>query len=265
MKTIRQKAILALIHWHKQGILALPKSFLTLTSLTAEPTLSPSKILDPSTNAFSNTKALSNAKPVLNKPSPIIEKPLPSTIAKDNPLVEPDSFTYNACLQCPQNARFIHTMTGVGNLTARIVLIGDYPSEQDYHSQLPFSHEVGNLLLKMLLSIKIDPSQVYFTNCLKCYTPSDESDLKAQTQCLSILKSQIKQINPHLILLLGQKTLNLISSNNTKLIKGKWFKWGGIQTIAICHPRDLMLKPELKRTTWLHLKQVETFLGEGAN
>lgn len=92
---------------------------------------------------------------------------------------------------------------GEGSKNAKIVFIGEAPGAEEEKLGRPFVGRAGKFLGKQLTLHGIDRKKVYITNVVKvrCIGPPTDSQIK---KYLPILKKELKQIKPKVIVLLGK-------------------------------------------------------------
>lgn len=75
------------------------------------------------------------------------------------------------CDRCELGQTRINAVIGRGNLNADIMIIGEGPGQHEDEQGLPFVGKSGQLLEKILASVKLDSQQdVYIANMVKCVT-----------------------------------------------------------------------------------------------
>ena len=150
-----------------------------------------------------------------------------------------------------------------GNITAKIMIIGEGPGAQEDAEGKPFVGRAGKLLDKMLESITLNRTKVYISNVVNYRPPANRRPTEKEiARYLPYLKSHIEIMNPKILILLGSTALNAIIGNAAVISKarGKWIQkeigtakpW----IIASFHPAFLMRQPEQKKLAWLDLKMV---------
>ena len=150
-----------------------------------------------------------------------------------------------------------------GNPSSKIMLIGEGPGANEDKEGLPFVGRAGQLLDKMLLSIKLDRKSVYITNVVNYRPPENRKPTDIEiARYLPFLTKHIEIINPKILILLGSTALNTIIGNEEVIsrARGKWIQKeiGKIKPwiIASFHPAFLMRQPEQKKMAWIDLKMV---------
>lgn len=87
----------------------------------------------------------------------------------------------------------------------KLMLIGERPGAKEFEIGHPFVGRAGKFLDKQLEKIKVKRKDCYITNVVKSYAknnkPPTEKEIKAY---LPILKKEIAEIRPRIIVLLGK-------------------------------------------------------------
>ncbi|MFE1406880.1 UdgX family uracil-DNA binding protein [Streptomyces sp. NPDC058770] len=118
------------------------------------------------------------------------------------------------CRGCPLYADATQTVFGAGPATARTVLVGEQPGDQEDRRGVPFVGPAGRLLRKALAEASIDEEQVYFTNAVKHFkfaplTGTQKRrihkapDLREITACRPWLAAELRRVDPELVVALG--------------------------------------------------------------
>ena len=152
---------------------------------------------------------------------------------------------------------------GDGNISSKIMIIGEGPGANEDIEGKPFVGRAGKLLDKMLASIRLDRTKVYISNVVNYRPPLNrrpsDSEIK---RYYPYLINHIEIINPKILVLLGSTALNTIIGDEIVISKarGKWIQkdlttckpW----IIASFHPAFLMRQPEQKKLAWIDLKMI---------
>ena len=156
-----------------------------------------------------------------------------------------------------------------GNPQSKIMIIGEGPGANEDKEGLPFVGRAGQLLNKMLSSIKLNRENVYITNVVNYRPPENRKPTEKEiAKYFSFLSDHIQIINPKIILLLGSTALSAILGDKEVISKarGKWFKLkiGNIKTLVIAsfHPAFLMRQPDQKKYAWIDLKMIREKIKE---
>ena len=164
---------------------------------------------------------------------------------------------------CELKKNATNLVFGDGNISAKIMIIGEGPGAQEDTEGKPFVGRAGKLLDKMLESITLNRTKVYISNVVNYRPPANRRPTEKEiVRYLPYLKSHIEIMNPKILILLGSTALNAIIGNAAVISKarGKWIQkeigtakpW----IIASFHPAFLMRQPEQKKLAWLDLKMV---------
>ena len=119
----------------------------------------------------------------------------------------------NSCLECPFYER--PAVWGTGKATAAVMIVGDYPREEDAYANEPFSGFVADRLDAVLKKVDISRDDVYLTNAVKCVPPnnvkSTSKDMnKALEYCRPLMEKEIERLGPEVIVLGGEVPLKSV-------------------------------------------------------
>ncbi|HIK43744.1 MAG TPA: uracil-DNA glycosylase, partial [Leptolyngbyaceae cyanobacterium M65_K2018_010] len=111
----------------------------------------------------------------------------------------------HACQRCGLAAGRTHVVVSRGNATAPILIIGEGPGQQEDEQGLPFVGKSGQLLDKILASVRLDTERdVYICNIVKCRPPDNRVPTADEmAACQGYLLEQIRLVDPKIILLTG--------------------------------------------------------------
>ena len=163
--------------------------------------------------------------------------------------------------------------------TAKVVLIGEAPGEQEDLQGIPFVGKAGQFLNEYLKKAGINrQNDLYIINTLKCRPfliknltkgiksnrPPKQEEKKA---CEAYMLKQIEIINPKLIILCGNNALKSLCGSKYTITKvhGKLanLKYNGRKVVAIYHPSYLIsyAHSEVKNQEFLEdLKYIKSLI-----
>jgi DNA polymerase len=170
------------------------------------------------------------------------------------------------CTACSLHKTRTQTVFGVGNLQARLMLIGEAPGFYEDKKGEPFVGRAGQLLNTMLQAIGLDREAVYIANVLKCRPPDNRDPMPEEVrQCTGFLTKQIEVIQPKLLLALGRVAAHYLLDTQASLgqMRGKLHTYGAhdIPLIVTYHPAYLLRNPQDKKKAWQDLQWVVNLLG----
>lgn len=145
-----------------------------------------------------------------------------------------------------------------GNPDSKIMILSDYPNDEDIKNQEILSGSRGELLNKMLLSISLDKDKYYLSNI---YFDQNIGVKNRRNFYKDILIKHVTIIKPKYILLLGEIAYNFFYYSNKKIldIHGKWdsivINQDKFITFTTFNPEILLKKPDNKKLSWEDLKK----------
>ena len=153
---------------------------------------------------------------------------------------------------------------GDGDINSPLMLIGEAPRDEEDVSGHSFQGEVGSLLKKMLLAIKIKIERVYLTYSINFKLPEERKPTSQEIKRYSIfLKEHISIINPKIIILMGSTAMESITGlkNSISSERGKWkeiiLKNQTYPLIITYSPSYLIRFSENKKYSWEDLKKIK--------
>jgi DNA polymerase len=177
----------------------------------------------------------------------------------------------NQCYRCDLGQNRTNAVVGEGSLKAKIMIVGEGPGQTEDETGRPFVGRSGELLTKILASVKLTREEdVFICNIVKCRPPENrEPTLQEADACKGYLMEQIRLINPKIILLTGKTALrNLlgIKEGITK-VRGQWIERDDRLYMPIFHPAYLLRNQSRepgspKWLMWQDIQAVRTKLDE---
>lgn len=171
-----------------------------------------------------------------------------------------------ACTRCALHRSRTQTVFGVGDLRARLLVVGEAPGADEDAQGEPFVGRAGRLLDAMLLATGLRREQVYIANILKCRPPGNRDPRPEEVaSCAGYLDRQIELVAPELILAVGRIAAQNLLGVVTPIarLRGREHRHPGTATpvLVTYHPAYLLRSPLEKRRAWEDLLRVAARLG----
>ena len=175
------------------------------------------------------------------------------------------------CQRCGLASGRTHVVVERGNPSAPIVIVGEGPGQNEDEQGLPFVGRSGQLLDKILASVRLDTQKdVYICNVVKCRPPGNRAPMPEEiAACRPYLMEQIRLVNPKIILLTGATAVKGLIGDKRGItkIRGQWMEWEGYLCMPIFHPAYLLRNPSResgspKWLMWRDIQAVRTKLDE---
>lgn len=164
----------------------------------------------------------------------------------------------NECCQlCRSRTNLVF---GAGNPDAKLVFVGEAPGREEDKEGLPFVGRAGQLLTKIIESIKLKRNQVYICNILKCRPPGNRDPYPTEIlACEGYLIKQLEIIKPKIICALGKFAAQTLLRTNEPItqLRGKFYDYHGIRLMPTFHPAYLLRNPQDKRLVWEDMKKIK--------
>lgn len=168
------------------------------------------------------------------------------------------------CRRCGLCSARTHIVFGVGNASARLMFIGEGPGRDEDRQGEPFVGRAGRLLTDIIKAMKLERSQVYIANVVKCRPPENRTPEPDEVEaCIGFLHRQIEIISPEVLVCLGGVAAQALLGTATGItrLRGQFREFRGVPLMATYHPAYLLRNPAKKREVWEDMKLVMARLG----
>jgi DNA polymerase len=157
------------------------------------------------------------------------------------------------CTDCRLHAERRTVVFGEGNPSARLVVVGEAPGQEEDRTGRPFVGQAGKLLNLLLMTAGFARDEVYICNTLKCRPPQNRNPLPDEmAACSTFLKGQLAAIAPRVLLAVGKFAAQSLvgSEESISRLRGRIFTYEGIPLVVSYHPAFLLRSPQWTRTAW---------------
>ena len=165
------------------------------------------------------------------------------------------STTLDQCRRCELWKSATQAVPGAGSQTARIMLVGEQPGDQEDLAGLPFVGPAGAVLERAMLEAGVARDSIYLTNAVKHFKwePRGKRRLHktpAQREiaaCHDWLEQELASVKPQVIVALGSTALKSIlqdgAATMTPLI-GTPVQHDGRWVVTVYHPSYVLRAPD---------------------
>jgi DNA polymerase len=166
------------------------------------------------------------------------------------------TYAAGACTACDLYQRGTQVVFGEGPKSARLMLIGEQPGDQEDREGKPFVGPAGRLLDRVLARVGLDRGDIYVTNAVKhfkweprgkrrLHVKPNASEVQA---CRAWLLAELSVITPAMIVCLGAvaaqsflgPTISVIRDHGQIYAGTPWAPW----LMATYHPSALLRMPD---------------------
>jgi len=161
------------------------------------------------------------------------------------------------CTRCPLYATATNGVPGEGDPHADLVCVGEAPGGNEDATGRPFVGQAGQLLTKILASIKLEREQVFIVNVLKHRPPGNRNPQPNEVEaCSPYLVRQLELIKPKVIVAFGTFAAQTLLQTKSPLgqLRGLVHRYHGTPLVVTYHPAALLRNPSWKRPTWEDVK-----------
>ena len=155
------------------------------------------------------------------------------------------------CVACPLYAEATQTVFGFGPATARLMLVGEQPGDEEDKEGLPFVGPAGQLLRRALADAGLDPDTVYLTNVVKHFKWKAGAGWKRLHQkpnrrevkaWFPWLEQEVALLRPELIVALGSTAAQALLGPEVRVIRDRRTvgRWGDHEVMVALHPSSVL-------------------------
>jgi len=151
----------------------------------------------------------------------------------------------------PRTCNATQTVFGEGPSTARFLIIGEQPGDQEDLVGKPFVGPAGRILDKALIEAGIDRGEVYVTNAVKHFYFEERGKRRIHktprathiSACRPWLEAEIADVNPEAIVCLGSTAARSLLGPDVRVLRdrGKWLDNRSARRILVTiHPSAIL-------------------------
>lgn len=167
------------------------------------------------------------------------------------------------CKKCPLHEGRTNVVFGSGNENADVMIIGEAPGKNEDEQGLPFVGKAGKYLDELLALAGLSREEVYIANVLKCRPPTNRNPKADEIlACAPYLRQQTAQVNPKIIITLGNFATRFILKNEEgiTLLHGRPVPLGKFTVFPVYHPASTMYDPKKKHAIEIDFKKLKNLL-----
>jgi uracil-DNA glycosylase len=161
------------------------------------------------------------------------------------------------CTLCALHTTRTQSVFGVGDRSARWMVIGEAPGMEEDRQGEPFVGRAGQLLNSMLMAMGLAREQVFIANILKSRPPHNRDPRPEEVRaCLPYLYRQIELVNPTLLLCVGRIAAQTLLETTDPIgkLRGVVHRIAADRPMVVTyHPAYLLRTPGDKRKAWADL------------
>jgi uracil-DNA glycosylase family 4 len=161
------------------------------------------------------------------------------------------------CTACGLRAGCTQTVFGVGDESARWLLVGEAPGAEEDRLGEPFVGQAGKLLDNMLAAIGLARGkEVYIANVLKCRPPGNRNPEPDEVvKCSPYLVRQVELIRPKLIVAMGRFAAQTLLNTDATIgsLRGTVHRYRDVPLVVTYHPAYLLRNLPDKAKAWADL------------
>lgn len=170
------------------------------------------------------------------------------------------------CELCSLHSRRKKAVVSISPTHARFMFVGEGPGENEDRTGAPFVGKAGELLDRMIMSMRLKRDEVFIDNIVKCRPPKNrEPENDEAVCCFAHLKEQIGIVKPELIIALGSTAANMFRYGHVAIESINKIRRMGffstthsckVKVVATYHPAYLLRMPDKKSIVWNDLQKI---------
>jgi uracil-DNA glycosylase family protein len=160
-----------------------------------------------------------------------------------------------ACRGCDLYRNATQAVLGEGPRSARIVMVGEQPGDQEDRAGKPFVGPAGGILSRALEEAGIERSDVYITNAVKHFKYEERGKRRIHKKpstteivaCRPWLDAELERVHPEVIVCLGSTAAQALIGKQHRILKdrGRFFDQAdGVSITATVHPSSILRAPD---------------------
>jgi DNA polymerase len=170
----------------------------------------------------------------------------------------------SVCTKCALHESRKKSVPGDGPADAEIMFIGEGPGFHENEQGRPFVGASGKFLDQLLAQAGVTRADVFIANVVKCRPPDNRDPSTDElAACDTYLESQIKTINPSIIVTLGRISMGkFFSGVKISAVHGQMQKVGERYVIPMFHPAAALHQAALKPAILADFAKLPELLNE---
>jgi uracil-DNA glycosylase family protein len=159
------------------------------------------------------------------------------------------------CERCNLYKRATQTVFGDGPASAKLMLVGEQPGDQEDQAGEPFVGPAGRLLRDALAAAGIDVASVYLTNAVKHFKWIERGKRRIHERpnreeilaCRLWLEEEVRLVKPAIIVALGATAASTLLGSGPRVLRdrGKFYPspLAPLVTLTV-HPSSILRAPD---------------------
>lgn len=167
------------------------------------------------------------------------------------------------CKRCGLCNQREEVVFGFGRPDARLLFVGEAPTDEADATGTPFVDPGGRLLTRMVHAMGLRRAEVYLAYVVMCRPPGRSPEPDEIETCSAFLRRQVDIVQPEVLVALGSLPARLLTGRDAALarLQGEWGEFEGIPVMPTFPLEAMLQNPRLKGAVWGDLKRVMRRLG----
>lgn len=143
------------------------------------------------------------------------------------------------CHRCDLGDTRTNIVVGVGDPSARVMVIGEAPGKNEDLRGEPFVGAAGKFLDELLGHAALTRADVYIANVLKCRPPGNRDPRPEEIEaCAPFLREQVRLVSPRVLVTLGNFATRFVLKTEEPIsrLRGVVTTTGVFTVLPVYHP-----------------------------
>jgi DNA polymerase len=142
--------------------------------------------------------------------------------------------------------------------------MGEAPGADEDRVGKPFVGRAGQLLTKIISAMRLERSDVYILNALKCRPPQNRTPVPDEIDsCRHFVETQLNILQPAFIVCLGAVAVRSLLHSNLPIgrLRGQFHAYRGARVVVTYHPSYLLRNESAKKLVWQDMQMLMREMG----
>lgn len=148
---------------------------------------------------------------------------------------------------------------GRGNVTPKVVFIGESPTAVDDKAQQAFAGQTGKAIKAYMKGAGLNPADAFFTYYTKYQPPPKDGNpiLNEMAACSHLMKKELAILGPTVVVPMGRNAVSLFTDlkpPHMDTVAGRVLRKGEYVVIPMYHPAQVAYEDHTKPVTEHHFR-----------
>lgn len=148
---------------------------------------------------------------------------------------------------------------GRGNVTPKVVFIGEAPTAVDNKAQQAFAGQSGKAIKQLMKDAGLNPADAFFTYYTKYQPPPKDGNpiLNEMAACSHMMKKELAILEPTVVVPMGRNAVSLFTDlipPHMDTVAGTVLRKGAYVVVPMYHPAQVAYEDHIRPVTEHHFR-----------